>query len=92
MQRQVEIIGAAWGLGGADPGCGEAPAVLVPLLAERLRERGVPVVAGPMLRPLPTERRKQFAVSKLCGLLAAALCGPREDAQVLAEALQRHHS
>src|SRR5262245_62966433 len=31
MQRQIELIGAAWGLGGADPGCAAAPALLVPL-------------------------------------------------------------
>jgi len=73
LQRQVELIGAAWGLGGVDPGCADAPAVLAPLLGQRLRECGVPVVPGPMLRPSPTERRKQFAVSKLCGLLASAV-------------------
>src|SRR6267143_1983196 len=56
MQRQVELIGAAWGLGGVDPGCADAPAVL-----------------GPILRPSPTERRKQVAVSKLCALLASAV-------------------
>ena len=73
MQRQVELIGAAWGLGGADPGCAEAPLVLVPLLAERLERCGASTLAGPMLQPQPSERRKQFAVSKLCGLLAAAV-------------------
>jgi arginase len=73
MHRQVELIGAAWGLGGADPSCAEAPAVLAPLLAARLEECGVPSVAGPMLRPMPTERRRQFAVSKLCGLLGSAV-------------------
>lgn len=73
MQRQVELIGAAWGLGGADPACAEAPAVLAPLLAARLLECGVPSVAGPMLRPMPSERRKQVAVSKLCSLLASAV-------------------
>ena len=73
MQRQIEIIGAAWGLGGADPGCAEAPAVLAPLLAARLEECGVASVPGPMLRPMPSERRRQFAVSKLCGLLASAV-------------------
>lgn len=77
MQRQIELIGAAWGLGGADPGCAEAPAVLAPMLAQRLAECGVPSFAGPMLRPAPTERRKQFAVSKLCGLLAAAVADAR---------------
>jgi arginase len=73
MKRQVELIGAAWGLGGADPACAEAPAVLAPLLAARLESCGVPGVPGPMLRPMPAERRKQFAVSKLCGLLASAV-------------------
>ena len=72
MQRQVEVIGAAWGLGGADPGCAEAPAVLAPRLAGRLAACGVPVLRGPMLQP-GTERRKQAAVSKLCALLGAAV-------------------
>jgi len=73
MQRQVELIGAAWGLGGADPGCAEAPAALAPLLAAKLAQCRVPSVPGPMLRPAPNERRRQFAVSKLCGLLASAV-------------------
>ena len=73
MQRHIELIGAAWGLGGADPGCAEAPGLLAPLLAERLARRGAAVLPGPMLSPAPTERRKQLAVSKLCGLLAAAV-------------------
>ena len=73
MQRQIELIGAAWGLGGADPACAEAPAVLAPLLAARLEACGVPSTPGPMLRPMPAERRKQLAVSKLCGLLASAV-------------------
>lgn len=73
MQRQIELIGAAWGLGGAEPGCAAAPGVLAPLLAERLRQCGVEANPGPMLSPLPSERRKQFAVSKLCGLLASAV-------------------
>jgi arginase len=73
MQRQIELIGAAWGLGGADPGCADAPAVLVPMLAARLEQCRLPVLPGPMLRPQPGERRKQFAVSKLCGLLASAV-------------------
>ncbi len=72
-QRQVEIIGAAWGLGGAEPGCAEAPALLTPLLEKRLRACGIDARAGPMLRPMPGERRKQAAVSRLCGLLAAAV-------------------
>src|SRR5918992_1742177 len=77
MQRQVEMIGAAWGLGGADPGCAEAPAALVPLLAQRLAACGLPAIAGPILEPSPGERRKQYAVSKLCGQLAAAVADAR---------------
>src|SRR6266403_395069 len=73
MQRQVELISAAWGLGGVDPGCADAPAVLAPLLLSRLRECGVPTAPGPILWPSPTERRKQFAVSRLCALLASAV-------------------
>ena len=77
MQRQVELIGAAWGLGGADPGCADAPAVLMPLLAQRLSACGVPSVMGPILEPPPGERRKTFAVSRLCGQLAAAVAAAR---------------
>ncbi|MGH8670112.1 MAG: hypothetical protein ACREUN_05660, partial [Burkholderiales bacterium] len=72
IRRQVEIIGAAWGLGGAEPDCAEAPAVLAPLLATRLEGCGVHALAGPTLRPVPGERRKQAAVSRLCGRLASA--------------------
>jgi arginase len=73
MNRQVELIGAAWGLGGPEPGCAEAPAVLAPLLVEELQRCGMPLATGPILSPARTERRKQLAVSKLCGLLAAAV-------------------
>ena len=59
MQRQIELIGAAWGLGGADPGCAEAPAVLVPLLAQRLAACGAAAISGPILEPAPGERRRQ---------------------------------
>jgi len=47
--------------------------VLVPLLAERLDRCGAGTVLGPMLSAAPSERRKQLAVSKLCGLLAATV-------------------
>jgi arginase len=77
MQRQIEMIGAAWGLGGADPGCAEAPAVLVPLLAQRLAACGLSALAGPILEPSPGERRKQFAVSRLCAQLASAVAEAR---------------
>jgi arginase len=73
MERQVELIGAAWGLGGPEPGCAEAPAVLAPLLVEQLRRCGTALQAGPILSPGRAERRKQLAVSKLCGLLASAV-------------------
>jgi arginase len=73
MERHVELIGAGWGLGGPEPGCAEAPAVLAPLLIEQLQRCGVPLHAGPMLSPAATERRKQLAVSRLCGLLASAV-------------------
>jgi arginase len=73
MDRQVELIGAAWGLGGPEPGCAEAPAVLAPLLVEELQRCGIPLATGPILSPARTERRRQLAVSKLCGLLAAAV-------------------
>lgn len=73
MARHIELIGAAWGLGGADPGCAEAPGVLAPLLAARLAARGVTLSEGPMLAPFGRERRKQAAVSRLCGELAAAV-------------------
>jgi arginase len=77
MQRQVELIGAAWGIGGADPGCAEAPRVLIPLVQQRLSEQGVPSFPGPILEPPPGERRKTFAVSKLCRELAAATVAAR---------------
>jgi arginase len=73
MQRHIELIGAAWGLGGADPGCAEAPGVLTPLLAERLAACGVAARTGPVLAPSGHERRKQLAVSRLCGELASAV-------------------
>ena len=73
MQRQIELIGAAWGLGGPEPGCGEAPAALIPMIAAEFQRCGVPVEAGPILSPSRTERRRQLAVSKLCGLLASAV-------------------
>jgi arginase len=82
MQRQIELIGAAWGLGGADPGCAEAPAALTPLLVQRLAACGVPAFTGPILEPPPGERRKQFAVSKLCGQLAAAVADARRHGRL----------
>jgi arginase len=74
-QRQVEVIGAAWGLGGADPDCAEAPRVLAPLLLARLEECGVPAAAGPVIRSHAGERRRELAVSRLCGRLGSAVAG-----------------
>jgi arginase len=82
MQRQIEVIGAAWGLGGADPGCAEAPRALTPLLAQRLEACGASALIGPILEPPPGERRKQFAVSKLCAELAAAVAQARRRARL----------
>ena len=82
MQRQVQLIGAAWGLGGADPGCAEAPAVLAPLAARRLEACGVGTVIGPLIAPAPGERRKTLAVSKLCGQLASAVADARREARL----------
>ena len=73
MQRQIELIGAAWGLGGADPGCAQAPEALIPLLVPPLARCGANVRLGPVLHPPAAERRKEAAVSKLCSLLAAAV-------------------
>ena len=73
IRRRVEVIRAAWGLGGADPGCAEAPGVLAPLLEARLAACGIEAVAGPALSPSGRERRKQLAVSRLCGRLASAV-------------------
>jgi arginase len=82
MQRQIELIGAAWGLGGAEPGCAEAPAVLEPLLAQRFVACGMEYFLGPMLEPPPGERRKSFAVRRLCGQLAAAVAEARRHGRL----------
>ena len=82
MQRQVQLIGAAWGLGGADPGCAEAPAVLAPLAARRLEACGVGTVVGPLIAPAPGERRKTLAVSRLCGQLASAVADARREGRL----------
>jgi arginase len=73
MERQIQLVGAGWGLGGADPGCAEAPEALAPLLTARLQRCGRTPAIGPMLRPVASERRKRLAVSKLCGLLASTV-------------------
>ena len=65
MQRHIELIGAAWGLGGADPGCAEAPDALIPLVAERLSACGAAVSIGPTLHPPTAERRYGVLVDHL---------------------------
>src|SRR3954467_14218775 len=82
MQRQIELIGAAWGLGGADPGCAAAPGVLTPMVQSRLLACGADTLAGPMLSTWPTERRKHLAVSRLCGLLASAVADAMRHARL----------
>jgi arginase len=82
MQRHIELIGAAWGLGGADPGCAEAPRVLMPLLVRQLAACGATVLTGPILEPASGERRKQLAVSRLCAELAAAVAAARRGGRL----------
>ena len=82
MQRQIELIGAAWGLGGANPGCAEAPARLIPLIEARLRACGASTVLGATLTPFPSERRKQLAVSRLCARLGAVVAHARREGRL----------
>lgn len=82
MRRQVEVIGAAWGLGGADPGCAEAPAALSAPLVRRLAACGVPAAIGPVLSPSSTDRRRSAVVGQLCGRLAAAVADARRQGRL----------
>jgi arginase len=75
--RQVEVIGAAWGLGGADPGCADAPDALVPRLLDRLRACGADASAGTIVRATGASRNREAVVGRLCGQLAAAVAGAR---------------
>jgi arginase len=81
MQRHIELIGAAWGLGGADPGCAEAPAVLIPLLTQRLAQRGAEILVGPTHHPPAAERRRAAAVSRLCAMLASSVAAAMRQAR-----------
>jgi arginase len=81
MQRHIELIGAAWGLGGADPGCAEAPAALIPLLAQRLAQRGAKPIVGPTHHPPAAERRREAAVSRLCAMLASSVAAAMRQAR-----------
>ena len=49
--------------------------MLAPLLTARLAACGIETIAGPRLSPSGRERRKQLAVSRLCGKLASAVAG-----------------
>src|ERR1043166_8188949 len=82
MQRHIELIGAAWGLGGADPGCAQAPEALIPLLSGELARGGAQRSRGPMLLPPPRERRGEGAVISLCGALGPALGAGRREAHL----------
>jgi arginase len=82
MQRHIELIGAAWGLGGADPGCAQAPEALIPLLAQALARCGAEVFLGPTLHAPSKERRKEAAVSKLCAALASAVAAAMRQARL----------
>jgi arginase len=82
MERQIELIGAAWGLGGADPGCAQAAEALIPLLAQSLMSCGAQVLLGPVLHPMPGERRREAAVSRLCGLLASSVAQAMRQARL----------
>ena len=74
MQRQVELIGAAWGLGGADPGCAEAPAALAPLLAARLEQCGAPSAAR-----TDAASGAERAAQAVRGQQALRACSPRRS-------------
>ena len=81
VPRHVEVIGAAWGLGGADPGCAEAPDVLGPRLLARLRAAGIAASAGPVVRA-PAGRNKAAIVGRACGELAAAVASALRRGQL----------
>jgi len=66
VTREVELIGAACGLGGADEGCAAAPALLAASgVAERMRERGIDASWGPIFAP-PDTARHHDAIGELC--------------------------
>jgi len=76
------VIGAAWGLGGADPGCAEAAEALAPLVAARLAACGARVRRGAVVKPQTPDRRKQVVVGKLCGLLAAEVAASMREGRL----------
>jgi arginase len=71
MPRRIELIGVASGLGGADPGCAQAPARLQASgLEARLRSAGVDARWGALLAP-PRRSSVHGAVAALLSRLAA---------------------
>ncbi|HEV7477965.1 MAG TPA: arginase, partial [Burkholderiales bacterium] len=56
--------------------------LLVPLAAKRLQACGAGALAGPMISTWPNERRRQLAVSRLCGLLASAVADSMRKARL----------
>jgi arginase len=78
--RPVQLIGAACGLGGADPDCANAPAVLLPGLEALLCSSGVEVV--PSVTLSPPAGPKRAAVGRFCGAVAAAVAGALRAARL----------
>ncbi len=74
--REVELIAVACGLGGADPGCAEAPAALAAAgLEEALRKRGVGAAWGATLSPDSQAEGPRRTIARLCARLAAEVAG-----------------
>lgn len=72
--RRIELIGAACGLGGAEPGCARAPQALAESgLADLLRERGADARWGATLAVERGGRDARRAVSAFCARVAEAV-------------------
>jgi ornithine--oxo-acid transaminase len=72
--RQIELIGAAWGIGGADTGCAEAPEALARAgLEALLRERGAQVMSGRSVALPPAGRDTAGTVGRVSLELADAV-------------------
>ncbi len=72
--RRIELIGAACGLGGAEPGCARAPQALAESgLADLLRERGADAHWGATLAVERGGRDARRAVSAFCARVAEAV-------------------
>ncbi|MGH8705124.1 MAG: hypothetical protein ACREUO_06870, partial [Burkholderiales bacterium] len=67
LERKVDLIGVASGLGGADAACAQGPARLAACgLEERLRRAGVDASWGETLTARRNGGGAQGAVSRLC--------------------------